>query len=40
MISVWGQELALELAKKAGTNSHTVRKDQSVYVEAGKDITL
>jgi len=37
---VWGQQLALELAKKLGTNPNTVRKDQSVYAEAGKDIVL
>jgi fructoselysine-6-P-deglycase FrlB-like protein len=37
---VWGQQLALELAKKLGTNPDTVRKDQSVYAEAGKDIVL
>ncbi len=37
---VWGQQLALGLAKKVGTNPDTVRKDQSVYAEAGKDIAL
>jgi glucosamine--fructose-6-phosphate aminotransferase (isomerizing) len=37
---VWGQQLALELAKKIGTNPDTVRKDQRVYAEAGKDISL
>ena len=37
---VWGQQLALELAKKLGTNMDTVRKDQSIYAEAGKDICL
>jgi glucosamine--fructose-6-phosphate aminotransferase (isomerizing) len=37
---VWGQQLALELAKKLGTNPDTVRKDQSIYAEAGKDICL
>jgi hypothetical protein len=37
---VGGQQLALELAKKVGTNPDTVRKDQIVYAEAGKDITL
>jgi fructoselysine-6-P-deglycase FrlB-like protein len=37
---VWGQQLALELAKKVGTNPDTVRKDQSVYANAGKDIAL
>jgi glucosamine--fructose-6-phosphate aminotransferase (isomerizing) len=37
---VWGQQLALELAKKLGTNPDTVRKDQSIYAEAGKDIRL
>jgi hypothetical protein len=37
---VWGQQPALELAKKSGTNPDTVRKDQSVYAEAGKDIYL
>lgn len=37
---VWGQLLALELAKRLGTNPDTVRKDQSVYAEAVKDITL
>lgn len=37
---VWGQQVALELAKKLSTNPDTVRKDQSVYAEAGKDIVL
>ena len=37
---VWGQQLALELAKTLGTNPDTVRKDQSIYAEAGKDIRL
>lgn len=37
---VWGQQLALGLAKKLGTNPDTVRKDQSIYAEAGKDICL
>lgn len=37
---VWGQQLAFELAKKLGTNPDTVRKDQSIYAEAGKDICL
>ena len=37
---VWGQQLALELAKKLGTNPDTIRKDQSMYAEAGKDICL
>ncbi|MGC1133971.1 MAG: SIS domain-containing protein [Nitrososphaeraceae archaeon] len=37
---VWGQQLALELEKKLGTNPDTVRKDQSVYAEAGKDLVL
>lgn len=37
---VWGQQLALELAKNLGTNPDTVRKDQSIYAEAGKDIRL
>ena len=37
---VWGQQLALELAKTFGTNPDTVRKDQSIYAEAGKDIRL
>ena len=37
---VWGKQLALELAKKLGTNPDTVRKDQSIYPEAGKDICL
>jgi glucosamine--fructose-6-phosphate aminotransferase (isomerizing) len=37
---VWGQQLAVELAKMVGTNPNTVRKDQSVYAEAGKDIAL
>jgi glucosamine--fructose-6-phosphate aminotransferase (isomerizing) len=37
---VWGQQLALELAKKLGTNPDTVRKDQSIYAEAGKDMCL
>jgi glucosamine--fructose-6-phosphate aminotransferase (isomerizing) len=37
---VWGQQLALELAKTLGTNPDTVRKDQSIYAEAGKDICL
>jgi fructoselysine-6-P-deglycase FrlB-like protein len=37
---VWGQQLALELAKKLGTNPDTVRKDQIIYAEAGKRMTL
>jgi fructoselysine-6-P-deglycase FrlB-like protein len=37
---VWGQQMALELAKKLGTNPDTVRKDQSIYADAGKDILL
>jgi glucosamine 6-phosphate synthetase-like amidotransferase/phosphosugar isomerase protein len=37
---VWGQQLALELAKKLGTNPDTVRKDQRVYAEASKYISL
>jgi glucosamine 6-phosphate synthetase-like amidotransferase/phosphosugar isomerase protein len=37
---VWGQQLALELAKMLGTNPDTVRKDQDVYVNAGKDLLL
>jgi hypothetical protein len=37
---IWGQQLALELAKKLGTNPDTVRKDQSIYADAGKDILL
>jgi len=37
---VWGQQLALQLARKVGTNPDTVRKDQSIYAEAGKDVTL
>jgi hypothetical protein len=35
-----GQQLALEFAKKSGTNQDTARKDQSIYAEAGKDICL
>lgn len=37
---IWGQQLALELAKKLNTNPDTVRKDQRIYSEAGKDISL
>jgi fructoselysine-6-P-deglycase FrlB-like protein len=37
---VWGQQLALELAKKLGTNPDTVSKDQSVYANARKEISL
>ena len=37
---VWGQQLALELAKRVGTNPDTVRKDQVLYANAGKDISL
>jgi glucosamine--fructose-6-phosphate aminotransferase (isomerizing) len=37
---VWGQQLALELAKKLGTNPDTVRKDQSVYADASKHMHL
>jgi fructoselysine-6-P-deglycase FrlB-like protein len=37
---VWGQQLALELAKMLGTNPDTVRKDQDVYANAGKDLLL
>jgi fructoselysine-6-P-deglycase FrlB-like protein len=37
---VWGQQLALELAKKLGTNPDTVSKDQSVYANASKEISL
>jgi fructoselysine-6-P-deglycase FrlB-like protein len=37
---VWGQQLALELAKKLGTNPDTVRKDQSIYAKAGRAISL
>jgi glutamine---fructose-6-phosphate transaminase (isomerizing) len=37
---VWGQQLALELAKKLGTNPDTVRKDQSVYADANKYMHL
>jgi fructoselysine-6-P-deglycase FrlB-like protein len=37
---VWGQQLALELAKKLNTNPDTIRKDQRVYSEAGKDVSL
>jgi fructoselysine-6-P-deglycase FrlB-like protein len=37
---VWGQQLALELAKRVGTNPDTVRKDQGLYANAGKDISL
>jgi glucosamine--fructose-6-phosphate aminotransferase (isomerizing) len=37
---VWGQQLALELAKRVGTNPDTVRKDQDLYANAGKDISL
>lgn len=31
---------ALELAKMLGTNPDTVRKDQDVYANAGKDLLL
>jgi hypothetical protein len=37
---VWGQQLALELAKMLDTNPDTVRKDQDVYANAGKDLLL
>jgi glutamine---fructose-6-phosphate transaminase (isomerizing) len=37
---VWGQQLALELAKKLGTNPDTVRKDQNVYADASRNIPL
>jgi fructoselysine-6-P-deglycase FrlB-like protein len=37
---VWGQQFALELAKQLGTNPDTVRKDQNVYANAGKDVSL
>jgi fructoselysine-6-P-deglycase FrlB-like protein len=37
---VWGQQLALELAKQLGTNPDTVRKDQDLYANAGKVINL
>jgi glutamine---fructose-6-phosphate transaminase (isomerizing) len=37
---VWGQQLALELAMQMGTNPDTVRKDQDVYANAGKDLLL
>lgn len=37
---VWGQQLALELAKKLGTNPDTVTKDQSIYANAGREISL
>ena len=37
---VWGQQLALELAKKLGTNPDTIRKDQSVYADANKYMHL
>jgi fructoselysine-6-P-deglycase FrlB-like protein len=37
---VWGQQLALELSKQLGTNPDTVRKDQDVYANAGKDLLL
>jgi len=37
---VWGQQLALELAKKLGTNPDTVRKDQTIYADANKFMRL
>jgi glucosamine--fructose-6-phosphate aminotransferase (isomerizing) len=37
---IWGQQLALELAKKLGTNPDTVRRDQSVYADANKNMHL
>jgi fructoselysine-6-P-deglycase FrlB-like protein len=37
---VWGQQLALGLAKKLGTNPDTVRRDQSVYADANKNMHL
>jgi glucoselysine-6-phosphate deglycase len=37
---VWGQQLALELAKMLGINPDTVRKDQSLYANAGVEISL
>lgn len=37
---VWGQYLALELAKSYGTNPDKVRTDQQIYAEASKDILL
>jgi glucosamine 6-phosphate synthetase-like amidotransferase/phosphosugar isomerase protein len=37
---VWGQQLALELAKKLGTNPDTVRKNENIYADASKDMHL
>ncbi|MPZ06905.1 MAG: SIS domain-containing protein [Nitrososphaeraceae archaeon] len=37
---VWGQQLALELAKQLGTNPDKVRKDQCIYANAGNEISL
>lgn len=37
---IWGQQLALELAKQLGTNPDTVRGDQSIYAKAGIEISL
>lgn len=37
---VWGQQLALELAKKIGTNPDTVRKDQSIYADTNQHMHL
>jgi fructoselysine-6-P-deglycase FrlB-like protein len=37
---LYGQQLALELSKRLGTNPDTVRSDQSIYMEARKLLTL
>lgn len=37
---IWGQQLALELAKKLDTNPDTVRGDQSIYVDANRNVHL
>jgi fructoselysine-6-P-deglycase FrlB-like protein len=37
---VWGQQLTLELARKLGTNPDTMRRDQNIYVNANKELSL
>jgi fructoselysine-6-P-deglycase FrlB-like protein len=37
---LYGQQLALELSKRLGTNPDTVRSDQSPYKEARDLLTL
>jgi len=37
---LYGQQLALELSKRLGTNPDTVRSDQPTYMEARKLLTL